>query len=120
MDESDTATRLDSAERMLLGTICASESLEVARHVAREIGDYRWHDRDHQIAFEALARIRRLDGRPLREQLAAETTRMGFPDIDWDEYFPAPARRTEVTGHRPDESLAALFDELKAAAALRK
>ena len=37
--------------------------------------------------FAALGRIHDRDKRPLREQLRVVATRMGFPDIDWENYF---------------------------------
>src|SRR5271155_1973438 len=46
-----------------------------------------WQDLEHQVVFEALTA---LPGRPsadLREQLPAQATRMGFPDVNWPHYF---------------------------------
>jgi hypothetical protein len=41
--------------------------------------------------FEAIQRLSSSDPKLLREQLPAQTTRMGFPDVSWENYFsPAP------------------------------
>ena len=40
--------------------------------------------------FEALGRTRPVDLTPLREQLAAHATRMGFPEVVWELYFAQP------------------------------
>jgi hypothetical protein len=39
------------------------------------------------VIFEALCRARQLDRTGIQERLKAEVTRLGFPDIDWAEYF---------------------------------
>jgi hypothetical protein len=42
------------------------------------------------VVFEALGRLRdasALTPSELREQLPAQATRMGFPDVSWDNYF---------------------------------
>jgi hypothetical protein len=52
---------------------------------------HHWQDPEHRVVFEALTA---LPGRPaaeLREQLPAQATRMGFPDVNWQIYFAPPA-----------------------------
>jgi hypothetical protein len=48
---------------------------------------YSWVDADHRIVFQALLRLGDASAKSLREQLPAEATRMGFPDIDWNVYW---------------------------------
>ena len=56
----------------------------------RELENYRWHEPEHRVVYEALKVAVRRNREPLREQLPAEATRMGFPDVDWAAYFEAP------------------------------
>jgi hypothetical protein len=47
------------------------------------------------VVFEAIQRLSSSDPKLLREQLPAQTTRMGFPDVNWENYF-LPAGKAEV------------------------
>jgi len=48
---------------------------------------YRWQDPEHRVVFEALTLLPGRNPAELREQLPAQATRMGFPDVNWDHYF---------------------------------
>jgi hypothetical protein len=48
---------------------------------------YHWQNPEHRIVFEALTLLPARQATELREQLPAQATRMGFPDINWDNYF---------------------------------
>jgi hypothetical protein len=50
-----------------------------------------WQDPEHRVVFEALTLLPRRHATELREQLPAQATRMGFPDVNWQKYFTAPA-----------------------------
>jgi hypothetical protein len=50
---------------------------------------HRWQDPEHRVVFEALALLPGRQAADLREQLPAQATRMGFPDVNWDHYFVA-------------------------------
>jgi len=56
----------------------------------RELGNYRWHEPEHRVVYEALEEVSKHGSRPLREYLPAQAARMGFPDLDWAAYFDAP------------------------------
>jgi hypothetical protein len=57
----------------------------------RELSNHIWQDAEHRVVFEAIQRLSSSDPKLLREQLPAQTTRMGFPDVSWENYFsPAP------------------------------
>jgi hypothetical protein len=62
---------------------------------------HRWQDPEHRVVFEALTLLPGRQSSELREQLPAQATRMGFPDVNWDHYF-APS-----DDHAPIESLVA-------------
>jgi hypothetical protein len=50
---------------------------------------HRWQDPEHRVVFEALTLLPGRQAKELREQLPAQATRMGFPDVNWDRYFVA-------------------------------
>ena len=115
---TESGVRLLSLETRLLREICASTTGADLARIAGQLHDYSWRNRDHQIVFEALTRIKFVAGSSLREQLAAETTRMGFPDIDWDDYFPpGAAGKTPADENESEQIVSALIRELKSAAA---
>jgi len=55
----------------------------------RELSNHVWQDAEHRVVFEAIQRLSSSDPKLLREQLPAQATRMGFPDVSWDNYFAA-------------------------------
>jgi hypothetical protein len=102
-------------ERALLRALCQSGALaELSSQAGTQLQGYSWQGSDHQIIFEALLHIGSVGDRSLREQLAAQATRMGFPDINWSDYFLEP---TGPTAGELKRSVMALVSELKAAAA---
>jgi hypothetical protein len=76
------------AERELLRTIChASLTRATWTRIAGALRGYSWQDAEHAIIYAAIKRLGTRDPAMLREQLPAQATRMGFPDIDWHAYF---------------------------------
>ena len=67
---------------------------------------HRWQDPEHRVVFEALTLLPGREAAELREQLPAQATRMGFPDVNWQKYF---------TGSADDSVLEAQVGELLAA-----
>jgi len=53
----------------------------------RALSNHVWQDAEHRVVFEAIQRLSSSDPKLLREQLPAQATRMGFPDVSWDNYF---------------------------------
>jgi hypothetical protein len=106
--------QLISLERDLLRALCQSGvPAELSSPARSVLQNYSWLGSDHQTVFEAVLRIGSARGDSLREQLAAHATRMGFPDIDWNEYF---GKAVAVEGDSK-RSVLELVRELKAAAA---
>lgn len=64
------------------------------------------------MVFEALDRVRPADPAPLRDQLAAHATRMGFPEVPWELYFADP--QNDSTSARDAVALETSIRELKA------
>ena len=48
---------------------------------------YRWQCDEHQVVFDSIEQVRLTNPEPLREQLPAHATRLGFPDVSWELYF---------------------------------
>src|ERR1700723_4572227 len=59
--------------------------------ILAELRTHRWQDPEHRVVFEALTLLPGRQASALREQLPAQATRMGFPDVNWDAYFAANA-----------------------------
>jgi|HubBroStandDraft_1064217.scaffolds.fasta_scaffold04626_10 hypothetical protein len=106
--------QLISLERDLLSALCQSEApAELSSQVLPDLQNYPWQGLDHQTVFEALLHIGSARSPSLREQLAAHATRMGFPDINWNEYF----EESVAANGESKRSVMELARELKAAAA---
>jgi hypothetical protein len=96
MPRNSSSNSTSSLELALLRWLCISGASDDARNrVLSALSGYKWHDADHAIVFDALGRIPDRDKRPAREQLPAIATRMGFPDIAWEDYFVASASLQE-------------------------
>ncbi len=78
----------------------------------RDLSNHVWQDAEHRVVFEAIQRLSSSDPQLLREQLPAQTTRMGFPDVSWENYF-VPAGKT-------DGDFDALVRDLLAASKIKK
>jgi hypothetical protein len=57
---------------------------------------HHWQDPEHRVVFEALTLLPGRHSTDLREQLPAQATRMGFPDVNWDHYFAATTDQTAI------------------------
>jgi hypothetical protein len=55
--------------------------------ILAQLRTHRWQDPEHRVVFEALTLLPGREAAELREQLPAQATRMGFPDVNWEEYF---------------------------------
>lgn len=65
----------------------------------RELGDYRWRGDEHRVVYSALAALKPSRGESVAEQLPAQATRMGFPDVDWKLYLESSATsQIEIRG----------------------
>jgi hypothetical protein len=55
----------------------------------RNLEKYEWRDPEHRVVYEALQETQGTGplSLSLREQLPAHATRLGFPDVDWRDYF---------------------------------
>jgi hypothetical protein len=78
-------------ERQFLQRFCSEDLLEpAAAAIKKKLGSYTWCDSDNRIVFEAVCRLGSLTpltASQLRQQLPAQATRMGFPDVNWENYL---------------------------------
>jgi hypothetical protein len=97
-------------ESRILRALCSKQSAFAApgkHHVSgratilAQLRAHRWQNPEHRVVFEALTMLPGRESSELREQLPAQATRMGFPDVNWDHYF------VTSDDHAPLESLVA-------------
>jgi hypothetical protein len=93
--------KVRTLERRVLRSLCSGACAPVVlADLLLGLRSYSWQDPEHRIVYEALTNVRRYEAftavrapenLTLREQLPAQATRMGFPDVDWALYFAAGA-----------------------------
>jgi hypothetical protein len=91
ISQGDPRSKMDQVlglERDILRAMCASSYLTAERgRLLEELASHTWLGADHRVVYEALQRTVTRDPGALRSELPATTTRMGFPDVDWSEFF---------------------------------
>jgi hypothetical protein len=101
---------LIAAERAVLRRLCETGLAGVAPDAVGLLTRYPWAVPDHRTIFEALVRLRSVSPGSLRGRLPAEATRMGFPEIAWDNFFTSFASLETFSNSRRTTSQ--LIDEL--------
>jgi hypothetical protein len=92
-------------ERDILRTLCAV-AIDPSRWrgLVNQLSDYEWKDPEHKVVFDALRQIKSDDAHRRRQELPAQVTRMGFPDVNWEKYLDADVL--------PNVQIQALIDRL--------
>jgi hypothetical protein len=100
-DTADSKTILE-LERRILRALCREEGpADVRARASGHLTGYHWRGEEHRIVWEALGAASPPGGAsatPLRERMASQTTRMGFPDVDWESYFGGDRQSDEELG----------------------
>jgi len=79
---------VEEIERKMLAALCSgSLTLTERQSFLRRLGRYDWHSPDHRVIYTALRRSRQLNRAELRQDVIAEVTRLGFPDVDITQIF---------------------------------
>lgn len=79
-------------EKIVLRLLCAGTPEGAVRDaLIPMIRDYAWRSTLHHAIFDAVRAAPSSDPRILCQLLPAKLTRMGFPDVDWDEIFSQPS-----------------------------
>ncbi|MGH9698269.1 MAG: hypothetical protein ACRD5R_00290 [Candidatus Acidiferrales bacterium] len=77
-------------ELRVLRALCGDAlGLAEREDLTRKLENYEWLEEEHRVVFQAILSLPRKDGASLREHLPGAATRMGFPDIFWEDYFAA-------------------------------
>src|SRR5258708_21636755 len=98
-------------ERRVLQALCQGDSnlLKTSEHL---LSGYGWREPIHQIIFICLAGFAAGGPLTLRERLAECATRKGFPDVNWEEFFPPhpiPSQQAEALMRQLRDSETARF-----------
>ena len=88
------------AERQLLRELCSGRiPREQIIGAIDQLANYEWLVPEHATVCEAIRRAVHLRGDSWRELLPAQATRMGFPDVDWPEYFTSDGGDATLLNH---------------------
>jgi hypothetical protein len=75
-------------ERRLLAALCAATlNREMHTQILERLSTHAFANPDHEIIFQALAKMPPATAEHIRETLGARLTRLGFPDIDVEPIF---------------------------------
>ncbi len=109
MPENRASDIVPALERQVLRAFCAGTGTpDDWNQLPGRLTDYRWQDPDHKVVYDALRAIRTCDPKVRRDELPAQITRMGFPDLDLSLYF--------GSGESSVAEIEGLIGRLKAAA----
>lgn len=82
-----TNSHLD-LEKLALRALClGTPEGPVKETVLPMLRDYQWNFQLHQAVFNVLAAISSDNPAIIRQLLPARLTRLGFPDVEWEEFF---------------------------------
>jgi len=92
MPPRDSPKPVVAIEREILRTLCgnAVSSADWLRTMVR-LARHSWKEPEHKVVYGALQALRTSDAQARRDQLPAQATRMGFPDVDWQLYLTVDA-----------------------------
>ena len=98
-------------ERKILRCFCSEDiPAPVFAELRAKLIRYAWRDHDNRVVFDCLQRLtgaNSLSHLQLHEQLPAQATRMGFPDVKWENYFGQEAADQPDIRNLVDQLLAA-------------
>jgi hypothetical protein len=87
MAENTNHSILELERRILIALCHGAEPPAQWERLAGQLDEYRWLDSDHKVVYDALRAVKSRDPKTRRDELPAQVTRMGFPDVDWKRYF---------------------------------
>lgn len=110
MNAPDKTKQILDAERRILSLICQAPARGTVRsELERELADYSWREREHQIVFEVLQEIPSSNPQTIRQQLPVRLTRKGFPDLNLETYF----QPCDLANSQPARSIRSLLKLLR-------
>jgi hypothetical protein len=88
MQDAQLHSNAVEIERRLLAALCSPALDPKTRvQILERLAAHKFANPDHEIIFQALAKMPRGSGEHIRETLGARLTRLGFPDIDLEPIF---------------------------------
>jgi len=88
MPENHASDAVTALERQVLRSLCAGIGTPKNwTRLASHLSGYQWRVPDHRVVYEALRAIKSCEPATRRDELPAQVTRMGFPDLDFSIYF---------------------------------
>jgi hypothetical protein len=93
MSSDDSSIIATQIERDILRELCAGQIESKDWHsIVNRLSAHEWRDPEHKVVFDALQAVKSDDALTRRQELPAQATRMGFPDVDWGKYLDADAQ----------------------------
>ena len=94
-------------EKLILRVLCAGTPQgSVKDTLPPLLQAYKWQSTLHRAIFNAIVAFPSDNPKVLRQLLPAKLTRMGFPDVEWDEIFAPPSLSKDdavaLVGINPD------------------
>lgn len=94
-------------EKLVLRVFCAGTLDGAAREATLPLlRGYAWRSTLHKAVFDAILATPSRDPELLRQLLPAKLTRMGFPDVEWEEIFSPPSLSRDEAVARVRQMLA--------------
>lgn len=115
---SDKSPAIIELEREILRMLCDPHEQTGAKsrkQAVLKLLAHRWHDAEHRIVFEAVAKLPGQDAAALRRQLPAQATRMGFPEVHWEAYFASNTSPSSEGAKENGPNIETLVARLRAA-----
>ena|SRR5690349_22629260 len=75
-------------ERLILQALC-TQGPKFLKAAESLLAGYNWQEPIHQVIYTCLTSFSGRSPMTIRERLAECATRKGFPDVEWEEFFPA-------------------------------
>lgn len=87
MQEAERLSNAEIERRLLSALFTTALDPEMRALILERLSAHTFANRDHEIIFQALAKIPLAPAEHIRETLSARLTRLGFPDIDVEPIF---------------------------------
>lgn len=78
---------ISGLELALLQALCNTGSPTHLDRALRELESHQWSNPEYGVVYQALALVRGKSPQSWRNELPAQATRMGFPDVEWEIYL---------------------------------
>lgn len=78
---------ISQLELALLRALFSVGSPTYLDHALRELESHQWLNPEYGVVYQALASAVKKSPQSWRDELPAQATRMGFPDVDWKIYL---------------------------------